>query len=453
MRKSRLLLLCIVLILFIGGCVNPSIEIEPPEIIDTPLEEVQREVGEVRFLSLYPELDKVYEKIAAAYYEETGATVKIESVKEEDYFLNLREKLEGDIPPTIFQFTDTADYLDFADLTADMFYSECYGLLNDKSLAINYKGIHIFALPLSIKGYGIIYNTDIADRYFALNDAAIRSMWEIRGSSGFKNAIEDMTEKAERLGLEGVFSSVPVSSGMEQLFNIALYYELWDDNRLPELTTKGEIDTIKFSFAERFLNTLDIMLDNSVSGRGDLSALTDEHAALEFARGESMMLMGDNQLFEQLISAPDSVLTKDNLAMFPVFIGAPGEVSQGLTIGSDNYFAINNRASELDMLESQYFIDWLYTSDEGRRFVTDELKFIPPYLSFTQEDLPEERPLDRWVVIWASRGAITSIPQLSEFIPHASFMENLGKRLTEYAAGTTPREVIQEDTAQDWKTT
>ncbi|MDR1754711.1 MAG: ABC transporter substrate-binding protein [Eubacterium sp.] len=453
-KKFIIPLIIFALLASFGGCEKsePIVETKIPSSTAEPTKEEDTSSGSVYFFNAYPELEAVYKEIADEYEKETGITVKIESVETDNYNSALKEKLEDQSDshdaPTIFQIKSVSDYRQFKDYTKDIYGSAMHELLNDKSLSINNKGNYIYCIPMSVKAYGIIYNKDIMQHYYDSDNPLIMDPWEIRETGLFKDVVEDMTMKKDRIGIKGVFPATPLGGGQRQLFNVAAYYEYWDENI--DFAAGDTANELLFSFDQNFKEMLDLYLNNSTIDKALLSSATEENAVLEFARGDCAMIQGGTWIYNDLISAPGSVITADNLAMLPIFIGGPGEVSQGLCVGSDNYFALNIGSSERDINESLDFLEWLYTSSAGKDYVVNKLNFIPPYTSFAEEDIPYDKPLDRWAVTWVKRLVISSVPWRFEFLPSYPFEENFGKRLIRYAGGEMDWETVKEETINEW---
>jgi raffinose/stachyose/melibiose transport system substrate-binding protein len=66
-----------------------------------------------------------------------------------------------------------------------------------------------------MEGYGIIYNKEILERYFATEGAKAGSMEEIGDFETLKAVVEDMQSKKELLGIRGVFASTSLLPGDE----------------------------------------------------------------------------------------------------------------------------------------------------------------------------------------------------------------------------------------------
>lgn len=63
----------------------------------------------------------------------------------------------------------------------------------------------------------------------------------------------------------------------------------------------------------------------------------------------------------------------DQVGMMPIYIGAPGEENQGLATGSENYWRINDKASDADRKTTEDFLSWVISSDAGKDALSKEI--------------------------------------------------------------------------------
>ena len=159
---------------------------------------------EIYFLNFKPEISEVYTKIAADYEKETGVKVNVVTAAAGTYETTLKSEVAKDEAPTIFQINGPVGFQAWKEYCADLSNTKLYSYLSDKSLAIT-EGKGVYGIPYVVEGYGIIYNNDIMNKYFALSDKAvsISSASEINNFATLKAVVEDMTAKKDVLGIEG----------------------------------------------------------------------------------------------------------------------------------------------------------------------------------------------------------------------------------------------------------
>ena len=167
----------------------------------------------IRYLNFKPEIANKYQQIADEYEKETGIKVVIETAANNTYEQTLTAKMSTNEAPTIFQINGPKGYNNWKDYCADLSGTEIYKHLTDKDMAVTSNGA-VYGIPYVVEGYGIIYNSAITDKYFALANKATsyKSMDEINNFAALSAIVEDMQKNASALGIDGVFSCLLYTS-------------------------------------------------------------------------------------------------------------------------------------------------------------------------------------------------------------------------------------------------
>jgi raffinose/stachyose/melibiose transport system substrate-binding protein len=112
----------------------------------------------------------------------------------------------------------------------------------------------------------------------------------------------------------------------------------------------------------------------------------------------------------------------------------PGEDKQGISIGTENFFAINKQASPEKQKAAADFIYWLYSSPTGKAFVTNDLKFIAPFDTFADNEKPND-PLAKEVIRYLADPNLYNVAWNFVKFPNQTFKNNFGAALLQYAQG------------------
>ena len=409
--------------------------------------------GEVRYLNFKPESAGVYEELAQIYEKETGVKVIIETAANNAYESTLTAKMANRNPPTLFQINGPKGYANWKDYCADLKDSELYKHLTDKSLAVTDKG-GVYGIPYVLEGYGIIYNKEITDKYFALpkKSTTFKSMDEINNFEKLKKLVEDMQKNASKLGIKGVFASTSLKAGEDwrwqtHLLNIPIYYEFTNNNI--DLTS-DQTDTITFEYNKNFKNIFDLYLNNSVIPPKQVGIKTVDNSMSEFALGECAMVQNGNWAWSQIEGVKGNVVKADNIKYLPIYTGMKVDPQQGLCIGTENFYAVNKKASAEDQKATVDFVYWLYSSEKGKDYVINKLGFISPFDTFTEFEKPKD-PLAVEVLHWMKKSDITTIPWYFTLFPSQVFKEDFGSDLLRYAQGSEKWATVTENVIADWK--
>lgn len=409
--------------------------------------------GEVRYLNFKPESAGVYEELAQIYEKETGVKVIIETAANNAYESTLTAKMANRNPPTLFQINGPKGYANWKDYCADLKDSELYKHLTDKSLAVTDKG-GVYGIPYVLEGYGIIYNKEITDKYFALpkKSTTFKSMGEINNFEKLKKLVEDMQKNASKLGIKGVFASTSLKAGEDwrwqtHLLNIPIYYEFTNNNI--DLTS-DQTDTITFEYNKNFKNIFDLYLNNSVIPPKQVGIKTVDNSMSEFALGECAMVQNGNWAWSQIEGVKGNVVKADNIKYLPIYTGMKVDPQQGLCIGTENFYAVNKKASAEDQKATVDFVYWLYSSEKGKDYVINKLGFISPFDTFTEFEKPKD-PLAVEVLHWMKKSDITTIPWYFTLFPSQVFKEDFGSDLLRYAQGSEKWATVTDNVIADWK--
>lgn len=412
---------------------------------------------EIYFLNFKPEIASVYDKIAKEYKEKTGVTVKVVTAASNSYEQTLTSEIAKSEAPTIFQINGPVGYKSWADYCADLKDTALYSFLSDKSLAIK-SGNSVYGIPYVVEGYGIIYNEEITDRYFALKDkkTSFSSMDEINSFSKLKALVEDMQSRKSELKIEGVFSSTSFSSGNAwrwdtHLANVPLYYEFSENKSFEDPTLAGlGSSEIKFTYNKNFKNIFDLYINNSGTPKNLIGSKSVNDSMAEFALGKTAMVQNGNWAYKDIAGVDGNTVKKDKIKMLPIYTGIKGEENQGLCIGTENYLAINSKVSEEKQKASADFLEWLFSSDEGKRYVTKELGFISPFNTFDKDERPED-PLANQILDWMEKKDIKSVPWIFTSFPSETFKQDFSSVLLQYAQGSADWNKVVQTVQNAWK--
>lgn len=409
----------------------------------------KKKTGSVYYLNFKPEVAEIWEEIADTYTKETGVDVRVITAASGTYEQVLQSEIAKREAPTLFQINGPIGYETWSKFCLDLKDTELYDHLLDKSLAVESNG-GVYGIPYVVEGYGIIYNDSIMKKYFALPDKAvsISSAEEINNYDLLKAVVEDMTAHKEQLGIEGVFASTSLSSGEDwrwqtHLMNLPIYYEFNDKG-------VNDLDEIDFTYADNFKNIFDLYVNNSCTDKMELGSKTVSDSMEEFAQGKVAMVQNGNWAWSQIESIDGNVVGEDDVKFLPIYIGVDGEESQGICIGTENYFSVNSWASKEDQEATIDFMEWLFTSDVGKDYVTNKLGFIAPFDTFNDDEKPDD-PLAQQVIAAMSDDSKQSVAWNFTAFPGQLFKDQFGADLLSYVKGEMTWDDVVSDAKTQWK--
>lgn len=414
-------------------------------------------VKEIYYLNFKPEISDKYEAIAAEYEKETGIKVKVQTAASGEYEKTLSTQMGNpDTAPTIFQINGPVGYQNWKDYCADLSGTELYNLLSDKSLAVK-DGEGVFGVPYAVEGYGIIYNNAIMEKYFSSDKKTTeyKSMDEINSFDKLKAVVEDMTKLKGDLGIKGVFGSTSLKTGDDwrwqtHLMNLPVYHEFKSEGSSATMNALNATE-LKFTYADNYKNIFDLYTNNSCTEKNKLGSKTVDESMSEFAIGDVAMVQNGNWAWSQVSGVKGNVVAEEDIKFLPIYTGVEGEETQGLCVGTENYFAINKEADPAVQQASIDFLEWLFTSDYGKKAVVNDLGFIAPFTSFADNEKPSD-PLAKEVLSWMSKEGVTSVEWAFGGMPSEQWKADLGADLLEYVQDQKKWDDLVTETKDGWAT-
>ena len=401
----------------------------------------------VYFLNFKPEQDAIYQKIAAAYTEETGVPVKVVTAASGTYEQTLKAEVGKRNQPTLFQVNGIVGLKKWSKFTADLTDATFTKELNDSIDPLTGDDGKIRAVPFAVEGYGILYNEEIFDKYCAMEGAKVSSPEEIKDFATLKKVSEDMQANKKELGIDGAFASTSLASGeawrwQTHLANIPIHYELQD------LGT-DDSDNLQFTYNKEYKNLFDLYLNNSTVEKTLAPSKSVSDSMAEFAQGKAAMVQNGNWAWGQISEVSGNVIKEDKLKFLPMYTGMPEDSKQGLAVGTENYLAVNQKASEEDQKATIDFVNWLYTTDKGKEYVVKELGFIAPFKTFSKDDIPDD-PLAKQIADAMDNPDLESVPWDFQTFPSQQFKNDFGQDLAQYASGKTGWDEVVRNFVDNW---
>lgn len=405
------------------------------------------ETGSVYYLNFKPESEDAWKSVAKTYTEETGVEVKIVTAASGTYEETLKSEIAKSGAPTLFNINGPVGYQTWKDYALDVTDEDYTKALSDSSMAVSDDG-KIYAVPFATEGYGIIYNDAIMQKYFATDGAVVTSMDEINNFDTLKAVADDMQSKKDDLGINGVFASTSLASGEDwrwqtHLANYPVFYEFRDEG-------VSDSDTLKLTYGDNFKNIFDLYLTDSTIDPKLTGSVTVSDSMAEFALGQAAMVQNGNWAWSQISEVDGNTVQESDIHFLPIYIGVDGEEDAGIAVGTENFMTVNSQASEADQQASIDFLNWLFTSDEGTKLVSDELGFIAPFTTFA--DLAPSDPLGKEVVEYMNDSDLYNVNWVFTVFPSQDFKDGLGQHLAQYAAGNEDWSAVTDYFTTEWAT-
>lgn len=349
----------------------------------------------------------------------------------EPYATRLKAKMNSDDQPAIFVVEGPSDIETFADYVADLTDEPIVdeimaGLLDNVTTADG----RVMALPLSVEGYGLIYNKDI------LTAAGIDPA-SIVDFASLKAAAEKMDGMKAELGLDSVFS-IPaketwiIGSHMSTAFlngEFATPIAAWNSK------------TAELKYFDALKQYVDLQADYSLREGETRQVLVNRTYSDQieggFALGRVALVQNGSWVAPILAEVAPELLEGDRIGFLPMMV--EGYRTDSVVVGGTPYVAFNKALPENVQAAAKDFYHWMYSDEAAIEYVLNDLQFIPPFKSLDASLVAN--PLARDLLKYMSEGKTLSMMYLGTPTGWKTFP---GEKIQEYFTGRDWAECMDE---------
>ena len=389
----------------------------------------------VYYLNFKPEQDAQWQELAKIYTEKTGVPVTVVTAASGDYETTLMSEIEKSDAPTLFQVNGPVGLANWTDYCYDLAGTELVKHLTSDAFALK-EGDAVKGVAYVVETYGIIANTKLLEK-------AGYTVADITNFETLKKVADDIQARKDELGLDGAFTSAGMDGSSDWRFkthlaNMPIYYEYKADGI-------GSTGAIKGTYLDNYKAIWDLYITDSTCDPALLASKTGNDAVAEFVGEKAVFYQNGTWAWNDVKD-----LGAENLTMLPIYIGVEGEENQGLCTGTENYWCVNGEADQEDIDATIAFLEWVITSDEGRKSMSQDMGFVVPFDTFTGE-YASTNPL---VAVDTALTAAGKTPVTWNFttMPSEEWKNGLGSALTAYAAGTGDWDAVVSAFVDGWAT-
>jgi raffinose/stachyose/melibiose transport system substrate-binding protein len=321
------------------------------------------------------------EAAAKAYQQEKGVEVEVWSTTGDDYFHQFRTRLANNQGPTLFSLAPGAEVAQVANYLEDLSDLPFVKDISD-SLIAKSNG-KVVGIPYTVEGFGLVYNKKLVDPA------------NVRDYNSFVKLLQDSKAK----GINGVGLSQESYFLIGHILNTP-FAVLPNMEQYMDRLAKGEVKMAETREFQEFARFYAAIRDNSYN---PLEVNYDKECG-DFATGKTAAIHQGNWCYGMF--ADYKIDFEMGLMPFP--LGG----NDKLAVSVPTVWSINSQAPEAQRRAAKDFLTWLYTSETGKRFVTEEFGFIPVVKGMTSNKLD---PLSAEVSRYATEGK--TIPWATNFYP------------------------------------
>jgi raffinose/stachyose/melibiose transport system substrate-binding protein len=283
----------------------------------------------------------------------------------------------------------------------------------------------IYGQPVSLEGYGFAYN---------------KALFEKAGITELPKTLAELEEAAKKLKEAGI---TPFSVGYGEWWvlgnhGLNIPFASQED---PEAFIKGLNEgTAKIEGNEQFEQYFKL-LDLTVKYGNKNPLTTDYNTQVTlFATGEAAMIQQGNWIQPML----DKLNPNMDAGILPMPLSDDPAVADKLGIDVPSNWVVYNGASEEDKKAAKDFLNWMVSSEEGKKALVEEFKYIPAFKSIEAEGIG---PLGEELVNYSKEGKTFSW-QFMKYPDGAG--QEFGATLQKYVDGKVSKEEAVKELDSSW---
>jgi len=369
---KRLISASCIFLLVMALLVGCATKVESPTVSETEkdtttkeTEEVSTAISKKATINLFQNKPEITEQLVVLKkeYEEShpGITLEIETVVFAEAYTALKTKFASNEMPDIFSnegYQQLDMWIDnLEDLSDQPWVKDIIEVAKDSMS----KDGKTYGLPLSLEGYGYVYNKDLF---------AKANITELPKTL---SELKVVAEKLESKGITPFANALQIWPFLGKYSINNFIAKLPDPNAFIKGLNDG---TAKFSdyrqLFEDMLKNVELIVKH---GNKDQMTTDNDRMYGLLTSGECAMFQNGNWT-EIVMRRTNSEV---NVGLMPIPINDDVSLNDKLFVGVPTNWVIykNSKAKT----EAKEFLNWLVTSDAGKRYITKEFKFIPAFKS------------------------------------------------------------------------
>lgn len=335
----------------------------------------------VYFFNMKVEIADALTKMIPDFEKENpGIKVKLETVGGgADYGAALMAKFQSGDAPDIFNCTGFADLTKWFDKVADLSDQPWVSdMIVGADIPIEKDG-KIYGMPLAVEGFGFAYNKDLFAK------AGITTL------PNSLTTLEDACKKLQAAGIQP-FSNSYAEWWVLGLHNINVpLSQQADAQKFIDDIAAGTASIKNTPVTAGWTKLLDLTVkygQKNATTAGDYAT-----SVANFSSGKAAMIQQGNWIQPDL----DKVDANLNVGFLPMPTSDSAETR--INAGIPNFLTVRKDSRVLD--QTKTLLNWMVSSDTGRRYMTDELKCVPAFKSIKSDKF---KGLNAALIEYASAG-------------------------------------------------
>jgi raffinose/stachyose/melibiose transport system substrate-binding protein len=360
-----------------------------------------------------------------------GVKIQVETVGGgADYGAALKAKFNGGDKPDIFNnggYSDLQLWQDnLEDLSGEPWVKD---LAKGAAEPMTGKDGKLYGMPLNLEGYGFLYNKDLFAK---------------AGITEVPKTLTQLEDAAKKLKAINV---TPFENGFGEWWVLGNHFvnlpfaHQADPNKFIDGLNKGTEKIVGNQQFENWVKLFDLELKY-----GNKNPLQTDYKTqvTEFAMGQAAMTQQGNWTQLQITQT-----NKDaKIGFMPMPISDDPAENDKLYVGVPNNWVINKNSDPAVKEAAKKFLNWMVSSDTGKKYITQEFKFIPAFTNITADE-STLGPLAADIMKYTKDGKVLSWNWF-KFPGGEASSKKFGDAMQSYIAGQIKKDQLFADFQSTW---
>jgi raffinose/stachyose/melibiose transport system substrate-binding protein len=362
--------------------------------------------------------------------ENPGVKIQMDTVGGgADYGAALKAKFNSGDKPDIFNnggYSDLNLWVDqLEDLSDQPWVKDLVKGANEPMT----KNGKLYGQPLNLEGYGFIYNKDLFTK---------------AGITTLPKTISELDAAAVKLRAKGI---TPFINGYGEWWILGNHFvnipfaQQPDPNAFIAGLNNGSAKITGNAVFNNWMKLFDLTLKY-----GNKNPLQTDYKTevTDFALGKAAMTQQGNWTQVDLDKTNPGI----KVGFLPMPISNDAAANDKLPVGVPNNWVIHKNSAVKD--EAKKFLNWMVTSDTGRKYITGEFKFIPAFTTISADE-KLLGPLAADIMSYSKAGKIISWNWF-KFPGGEASSKQFGDSMQSYVAGKKTKDQLLTDFQTTWDT-
>lgn len=328
----------------------------------------------VEFFSQKPEITAQLETLADNYTQQNpDVRINITTVGSGEGSAALQAKFSSGDEPALMMLGGLPEVERYSDTLLDVTELEMSETVIDGMLEGGTIDDVPLGIPMNIEGFGWMYNKEIFEQAGVDPD-------DIQSYGDFETAVETLDSQKEELGIDAVFAFSGAENYIANQFS-ANFTSPEYDNSILESYSATELN---WEYGDQMQKYTDLFNQYNVQ---PILTIDYSRSVEELFINDAVAMVHQGNWIVPTLNGIDPEFAANKMGILPVF--GENDTTGKIIAGAPWYIGINKNLDEAVVDGAKDFLNWMYTSEEGKKAVVEEFNFVPAQEGYDVESISD----------------------------------------------------------------